>query len=676
MLPIFFPATQLNSHCRSCSWFQRCCASVYTSRIFEFVFRGGKSINQKFPKVEPAKNFRCGIKGLQERAVIYALYMIVFFSFAAFALSISLRVFYDLHYTKVDYDLIDSFTLTCAGCKIQITNDMAWAGLFSPSNFIMYLPLTGLVSPRTPFQSGRHSGLPNFCSASTRSCDLVVGNTESALLPGTSQRWFTEDQVDQYIYAWPTIDIIVPSSWKGTLIINNNNISSPNNPQKTIIVPFNGYTQCTSFLYATLCPGISLPSLSINAQSSSYPIFFNGFRGGQFRNVNMNSVSGTFVARGATFTQGSSVNVNIPMGDIIISANQQIKTTSDSLYAATPPVLSTSTPPTVGISSSSTTTLTISFTGSNFRNVVTGDFQLIVPNGTCTPPSLTFALAVPSQAITFSCDFSGGITRTGSVSGPMLFSYFGGNMLSTKYILSFSVVSSFSSSPGAASVYTIQSPSVAPSVNQRTSSGEGCGLLSTAPGNVCAVAASTGSTQVSQYTKGQPVVMSPANSNPSSGSFSFSSTAARSLTLGSYQFSIGSPLSNYATPQQIPESPYSTLVSSIAGCPIVYDPKNPVTAGQIASRNPNYNIPYQEQLHLLDAVNQLYQGNVSFAIIKVNGAGANLPGYFTMSLVPIYNVIDPAIIKTLTFGLLDIAFAAVNVRIFCFKFVELHLICS
>jgi hypothetical protein len=117
-------------------------------------------------------------------------------------------------------------------------------------------------------------------------------------------------------------------------------------------------------------------------------------------------------------------------------------------------------------------------------------------------------------------------------------------------------------------------------------------------------------------------------------------------------------------------------VSSIAGCPIVYDPKNPVTAGQIASRNPNYNIPYQEQLHLLDAVNQLYQGNVSFAIIKVNGAGANLPGYFTMSLVPIYNVIDPAIIKTLTFGLLDIPFAAVNVRIFCFKFVELQLICS
>jgi hypothetical protein len=109
-------------------------------------------------------------------------------------------------------------------------------------------------------------------------------------------------------------------------------------------------------------------------------------------------------------------------------------------------------------------------------------------------------------------------------------------------------------------------------------------------------------------------------------------------------------------------------VSSIAGCPIVYDPKNPVTAGQIASRNPNYNIPYDEQQHLLFAVNQLLQGNVAFVVIKINGGGANLPGFFTLSTLAVYNVIDPAIISTLTFGLLPLNFSTVNVRIFARDF--------
>jgi hypothetical protein len=68
----------------------------------------------------------------------------------------------------------------------------------------------------------------------------------------------------------------------------------------------------------------------------------------------------------------------------------------------------------------------------------------------------------------------------------------------------------------------------------------------------------------------------------------------------------------------------------IASCPISYDPQNPVTSGNIASRNPNFNIPYEEQQNLLNAVDQLYRGNVSFVILKVNGGGANLPGEFVM----------------------------------------------
>ncbi len=74
------------------------------------------------------------------------------------------------------------------------------------------------------------------------------------------------------------------------------------------------------------------------------------------------------------------------------------------------------------------------------------------------------------------------------------------------------------------------------------------------------------------------------------------------------------------------------FISQIASCPIVYDPQNPVTSGQIASRNPNFNIPYEEQQNLLEAVEQLYKGNVNFVIIKVKGGGANLPG-FTLNLM-------------------------------------------
>jgi flagellar basal body rod protein FlgC len=70
-----------------------------------------------------------------------------------------------------------------------------------------------------------------------------------------------------------------------------------------------------------------------------------------------------------------------------------------------------------------------------------------------------------------------------------------------------------------------------------------------------------------------------------------------------------------------------TCIAQIASCPISYDPQNPVTSGMIASRNPNFNIPYEEQQNLLSAVKQLYQGNVSFVIVKVNGGGTNLPGF-------------------------------------------------
>ena len=200
----------------------------------------------------------------------------------------------------------------------------------------MSLPLSGTMLPKTAFENGvptGNNGLPSFCSKSTRSCSLIIGNSEGQL-SATDWRWFTEDQVEPnlFLVSWPTIDLIVPSDWKGQLVINNNDQSSTKFSHRTVIVPFNGDFIDSSYLYSTLSSSvISLPSMSLNAQSASHPILFNGVRGGQFNTVNMKSVSGGFIARGATFAPNSVVNIDIPMGDIIISENQKILTTVKSL---------------------------------------------------------------------------------------------------------------------------------------------------------------------------------------------------------------------------------------------------------------------------------------------------------------------------------------------------------
>jgi hypothetical protein len=80
---------------------------------------------------------RCSRPRLQERAVIFSGLVVAFFSFWAFAPAIALRLFSSVSHTKVDYGVIDTFAITCSGCKIQITNNMNWAGLMFPSNVIM-----------------------------------------------------------------------------------------------------------------------------------------------------------------------------------------------------------------------------------------------------------------------------------------------------------------------------------------------------------------------------------------------------------------------------------------------------------------------------------------------------------------------------------------------------------
>jgi hypothetical protein len=607
------------------------------SRMFQFLFRGGDST--KFPNVEPAQNFRCGVKGLQERAVIFSSYMVTFFTLVGFSLVIWLRVANTIVQTTVDFPAIDTFTITCAGCKIQITNDKTWAGFFEPSNVIMYLPRTGEVIPMN-----LASGDGGFCSMSSRSCSIMMKNYE-AFVPGNARRLFSDDMIDYFFYPFPTIDLIVPSDWKGRLVINSNNESSLL-PHPTIVLPFKSTGSFFQSLYPTVTPDISIPNLSLNSRSARYPIHFNGFRGGRYRNVDVNCVTGSFVARSSVFESNSVVTMNIPLGDVIISANQQIKTTVRDIYAATPPFVKS-----VSAASSSGSKLSITLNANNLRDLTGGAVTLIVPNGTCvldngSPfPGLGKSLA----DVKFTCDFGLGIKSSGPISGPVLLSYFGGNVMSTGYVLN------FAASIGGAST-SILSPSAVRDAKQRTSSGSGCSSNppESSPGNVCVVAASN-SAKVPAFTSGNAndqVIMIPANKAAASGSFVFKSSAARSITLGAYKYSVGAPFSDY-----------DKSIQTIAACPIKYELKNGATSGRIASSNVNYNIPYEDQLNLEAAARALDSKNISFVVIKVKGSGANLPGYFTLTKQKIYTVIDPNIVLTLSFGLLPIPILSLNVRV-------------
>jgi len=602
------------------------------SRMFQFLFRGGDST--KFPNVEPAQNFRCGMRGFQERAVIFSSYMVAFFTLIGFSLVIWLRVANTIVQATVDFPAIDTFTVTCVGCKIQITNEQSWAGFFKPSNVIMYLPRTGEVIPLN-FASGD----AGFCSTSTRSCSIVMKNYE-AFVPANPRRLFSDDQIDYFFYPFPTIDLIIPSDWKGRLVINSNNESSLL-PHPTVVLPFKSLG-IFSPLYPEVNPDISIPNLSLNSLSASYPIHFNGFRGGRYRNVDVNCVTGSFVARSSVFEPNSVVTVNIPLGDVIISANQQIETTVSDIYAATPPFVKS-----VSAASSSGSNLSITLNANNLRGAV----NLIVPNGTCvldngSPfPGLGDSLA----DVKFTCDFGLGIRSSGPISGPVLLSYFGGNVMSTGYVLK------FAASIGGAST-SILSPSAVRDAKQRTSSGSGCSSQppESSPGNVCVVAASS-SAKVPAITSGNAndkVIMIPANKAAASGSFAFKSSAARSITLGSYKYSVGAPFSDY-----------DKSIQTIAACPLKYEQKNDATSGRIASSNVNYNIPYEDQLNLEAAASALDSRNISFVVVKVKGSGANLPGYFTLTKQKIYTVIDPNIVLTLSFGLLPIPILALNVRV-------------
>jgi hypothetical protein len=636
------------------------------SGCFRAMFRGNAS-SAKFSNIEPAQSFRCGLKAIfQERAVLFFISVAVFWTLVFLFRAIYIRLAYAILWGYVDFNRIDKFTLACTGCKIQITNDASWAGFFSPSNIIMYFPVSNEVDPvaEYDFFDGRLlyvDGFPSFCSLETKSCNLVIKNFQKLPAANSSvyhHRLFSDDSVDEDFYYYPTIDLIIPPDWAGQLIIYSGYESSID-PHPTVVIPWQKPASGLSYLLRPVAsPGLSVPSLYLYSEHANYPIFFHGVRGGKYRNVTVRCSTGAFVARGAEFMPGSIVDVTLPMGDIIISANQEIETTVSSIYSATPPLVKD-----VFISASlPNARLFITLNGTHFRNIVLGDVNLIVPNGTCyihSPFSLP-GLAIHAN-VTFDCDFSLGIKSSGPIAGPILLSYFGGNIMPTDFDLNFLATAGASASVDSPSVK--QLPRFAGFERfERFHSGEGCdGETETSPGNVCAVAG-LGSRKVPPFsvsTANNAVIMSPSHKSTLSTSFKFVSSAARSLTLGAFVYQT---LTIKAEDINI-ENGENINMQTIASCPVIYEKGNPLTLGKIANRNSNYHIPYREQQKLETAIRQLQQNNVSFVIIKTNGGGTNLPGYFTLTKRKIYTVIDPTIIQTLTFGLLPIPTLAVDVSL-------------
>jgi hypothetical protein len=628
------------------------------SGCFSTMCRGSES-SAKFSNLEPAQNFRCSVGGFfQERAVIFVFSAVLFWTLFFFLQAIYIRLAYAILWGTVDFSRINTFKLTCSGCKIQIINDAAWAGLFYPSNIIMYFPVSNEVDPVAAYDhhSGwllpddQKDGFPSFCSIETKSCDLVIKNFEK--LPAVNsathhKRLFSDDTADVDFYNYPTIDLIIPKDWTGLLEIysgpESSEVSHP-----TVIIPFaKSPFSFVPSLYPEVSRDIFVPSLYLHSLDHNYPIFFHGVRGGQYRDVTVRCVTGAFVARGAEFTAGSVVDVTLPMGDIIISANQEIQTTVSSIYSATPPFVED----VAFLASLPNARLSIIVIGTNFRNLVQDDVNLSVPNGTChmeTPSSLP-GLGIRAN-ISFECDFSLGIKNSGPVQGPILLSYFGGNIVTTGFDLFFLAAAGASASVDSPSVQRL-------GVKMRFPSGEGCDEsqnTQTSPGNVCAVAALE-SQKVPPYsvtTANNSVTMLPSHKSAPGSSFKFISSAARSLTLGSFLY------------QTSTHNVENINMQAIAACPVSYEKENPATDGRIATTNSNYHIPYREQEKLTKAIRALQLNNVSFVIIKTLGGGTNLPGYFTLTKRKIYTVIDPTIIQTLTFGLLPIPTLAIDVRMF------------
>ncbi len=380
--------------------------------------------------------------------------------------------------------------------------------------------------------------------------------------------FFTHFQV----YPWPTVDLIIPEWWTGTLELINpgtghslsQTLDSLDPPPSIplVILPFNSKSSVLGRLNTRIDKNgfVSLPNLIIKAADSFSPIYFLGNRGGNYRSISVNAITGTFSGRQMLFAQGSSVSISIPQGDIILNTDNPITTDLVSLYSATRPVVLEIFP--IQQVSAGVTTFQVSMIGINFRNLNPGDIALsfrhivldtpVIPDCRMTSPAnmMNTLGSVNRTLLIFSCVTE--FTQPSShVQYNVFLKYFGGTMSLFRL---FQVNVAMSNN-----IVTISHLLL---LSTNTSS---LPVPSASPNSMCAVGALANSPLNTLTTSGfvpsrTSVIfnnrsISMAYPGSSSGpAVTFSCQAARSLYLGSHPYSYGNkpdPQSLLGVPQTI-----------------------------------------------------------------------------------------------------------------------------
>ena len=349
------------------------------------------------------------------------------------------------------------------------------------------------------------------------------------------------------VYPWPTIDLIIDSDWKGTLeLINPTSASSINSlgkqpdPGPLIVVPFNSRSLVLNSLNLVAVSGVSIPKIKLFSTDSFSPIYFLGSRGGNFKSITFNAVSGLFVGRDVTFAKDSLVSINLPQGDVLLNTVSPISTNIETLYSSTAPTILDAEVVFVGRTSFIVRLLTL-----NFRNLVPLDSFLTLQAMSPSPPIQecikSSGLAVddfrgistPSN-ISFFCSpkFTEASTGENPFFYNMLLNYFGGS-IPLPYIFQVNVDIS-NSAVAINNLFIKQSNlSVLPTP-------------SALPNNLCAVGAQAASRQNTVTSSGFRPSTNPQNqaifiafSNENLPNVKVSCSSARSLYLGSHPYSDG-----------------------------------------------------------------------------------------------------------------------------------------
>jgi hypothetical protein len=359
------------------------------------------------------------------------------------------------------------------------------------------------------------------------------------------------------VYPWPTVDLIIPAWWTGTLELINPGTGQSHSQKldsldplssiPLVVLPFNSKSSVLGRLNTRIDKGgfVSLPNLIIKSSDSLSPIYFLGNRGGNFRNISVNAISGMFSGRQMSFAQGSSVLISIPQGDVILNTDNPIKTDVVSLYSATRPVVLEIFPiqqVTVGM-----TSFQVSLTGINFRNLNPDDITLsfrrivldapIIPDCRMTLPanSMNTLGSVNRVLLIFTC--STAFTQPSSnVEYNVFLKYFGGAI---SLFRSFRVNVAINNN-----IITISNLMIL------STNASALPTPSASPNSMCAVGAHAASDSNTLTVSGfapsgttvnvnnRPVLMAfPGSSSVSA--VTFSCQAARSLYLGSHPYSYG-----------------------------------------------------------------------------------------------------------------------------------------